>query len=173
MKTSLVVLALAGLSLIATAAGQRPASAASEVPDSAYRIQVTVGDAAAGATAPVHRFSFTLRKGAQDRIETGDRLPVKASSDKYEYQNTGFTVTCRLDSTHDQPGQLSLDLILTITSVVPSSPGGTTLLPVLRNAQANISTVVPLGTATSVAEFKDTASTTTYNVRVLATPATP
>lgn len=174
MKTPSFILALASLALASLALGQKPPAAAPVGPEAAYHIQVTIHDAAAGAAGPSHNFSFNVLEGSQDTIQTGDRVPVKSSSDQFTYVPIGFKVTCQLPADHStKPGHLRLDLQLSISAVVPPASGGSAQPPVLRSTDATINAVVPLGTRASVAEFNDASGKTTYNVEVLATPATP
>ncbi|HVB39943.1 MAG TPA: hypothetical protein VNE83_03515 [Terriglobales bacterium] len=167
MTIKLKILACAAALLFVPAIrAQQPAVPA------AYQIQFILHEHQTGKPDSTRTFALTLQPGSKNELKAGDQVPVKTSPDKYDYRNTGIEIDCRLASSRDiHPGSLPLHVQINITSVVASPSGGSTLLPIMRNANASIDTVVPLGQPTSVAKFSDLANDAGYELEIVARAA--
>lgn len=140
--------------------------AAQKSPSPTYAVELTLTRTQSAQAPQVRHFTLRLRPdNTLDSIHVGERLPVIAGKDTYNYTQAGVSLTCRI-----QP-QVGAGVALTVHADLenPEPPASTPLLPRFDSVSFTSDTVVPLDRAVTLATAAGAVAGETYRLEARVT----
>ena len=179
-RTALTValaLVLAGGAGMPWAAAQETAKQgdAQVKPADSYKVEFTVNEIENGKRINSRSYMMLLRAEAvpkwteRQHLRVGSRVPYAVESDKFQYQDVGMNIDCRLMPLGN--GSVAIDTNLEYSSVAGEQGGATH--PLFRQVRSGVEAVLPPDKPTAIAEMDDVASTRRYSFEVKVTKITP
>jgi hypothetical protein len=147
-------------------------------PSDSYKLEFTVNELESGKKINSRSYSMLIRAVAHPKwtdtkqLRVGSRIPVEMSADKFQYQDVGMDIDCRLLPMENGK-------VLIGTNWHYSSVAGEQVLnqgaqhPVFRQVSSNVEAVVPLDKPTVISEVDDVASTHRFVFEVKVTKINP
>ncbi|HXR97034.1 MAG TPA: hypothetical protein VN709_04240 [Terriglobales bacterium] len=163
MKAKLLLFpAAALLTLAPMTQAQQPTS---------YRVQFFLSQVQNGKPAESRTYTLMVRDNAGgNRMEVGERVPIRAGTDKIDYENIGFELDCSIGNnatrTPVPEGEVALIMNASMSALAPSS---TPLQPVIRRASTSANTLLRVGQRSLLSKFSD-ADGNSYQIEALVEP---
>jgi hypothetical protein len=184
MRKSIVItvalaLFLTGVVSLPWAAAQETAkqSEAQFKPNDSYKMEFTVNEMDSGKKINSRSYLMLLRAeplpkwSDRQQLRVGSRVPVAVEADKFQYQNVGMNIDCRLMPTEN--GNVVLDTSWEYNGVEGEQGNHDMQRPVFRQVNSHVWAVVSLDRPTVISEMDDVASTHRYVFEVKVTKINP
>ncbi len=176
VTTVALALLLTGFAALPWAAAQEtPKEGTAQVkPNESYKIEFTVNELDNGKKINSRSYLMLVRAEAlakwteRQQLRVGSRVPYAFETDKFQYQDVGMNIDCRLMPMGN--GNVVIDSSWQYSGV-ESEQGSNhdTQHPVFRQVRNSVDAVVPLDKPTVIAEMDDVASTHRYIFEVKVT----
>lgn len=143
-----------------------------------YKVEFAVDEIENGKKINSRSYMLMLRAETSSKwterqyLRVGSRVPYAAEADKFQYQDVGMNIDCRLMPMEN--GNVAVDTNLQYMSVGgEQGDSHDKQHPVFRQVRSAVDAVVPLDKPTVLTEMDDVASTHRYVFEVKVTKVTP
>jgi hypothetical protein len=156
------------LLLAGSAAAQDDKPPAKQETGHYFRLDFLVKEINDGRTTNSRVYStiVSTKRGENDSIRTGSRVPVPQGTDGYSYLDVGVNIDCR--SVEETAGKLMLNVSSDISSLADNAPAPAH--PVIRSNKWSSNVVVPMGKPTTIFSSDDVGSKGKMQMELTATP---
>ncbi len=133
-----------------------------------YKITFTVAEVQNGQRSNVRNYAmFLSANGRTHSTRVGNRVPVPAKDNTFQYLDVGLNMNCAVTS--EKSDGIAVEFNFDLGSLITPEASASDHLPVVRQLRQDGVAYLPLGKATEIASADDINTTRTVVVEATAT----